>query len=172
MTYQSQAAGGFAIAPPNGLMFVYPSATGAPSPGGVLPWSTKVSLVGTLATDTTVTGGKLTLPAGYWYLLDGSAQALSATYDTNDFLMYQWHNESAYIGTRGRVAFNATSGDALLNSYDERALALVYAASALTVSLRVYAASGVTATNSTGDAQFAYAGFGRGVIMQLSGAAP
>lgn len=35
-----------------------------------------------------------------------------------------------------------------------------------------YMASGVTATNSTGDAQFVYAGFGRGVIMQLSGAAP
>ena len=172
MTYQSQAAGGFALAPALGVMFLYPNAIANPGVGAVLPWGSKVSVLGTLSADSTIASGKVTLPAGYWYMLDGAAQALSATYDANDQLQYQWHNETAYIGTRGRVAFNATSSDNLLSSYDERAIALVYAASPLTISLRVLVNSGINNANNLTDAQAPYAGNGRGVIMQLSGSAP
>lgn len=172
MTFQSQAAGGFALAPANGIMLLYPNAIANPGAGAVLPWGSKVSVLGTLSADSTLASGKVTLPAGYWYLLDGAAQALSATYDTNDQLQYRWHDETSYIGTRGRVAFNATSSNALLSSYDERALALVYAAAPLTVSLRVLLNSGINNANNTTDAQAPYAGNGRAVILQLSGAAP
>jgi hypothetical protein len=154
MTYQSQAAGGFALAPALGVMFLYPTAKSNPGVGAVLPWGTKVSVLGTLSADSTIASGKVTLPAGYWYMLDGTAQALSATFDANDQLQYQWHDETSYIGTRGRVAFNATSSDNLLSS------------------LRVLVNSGINNANNLTDAQAPYAGNGRGVIMQLSGAAP
>lgn len=172
MTFQSQAIGSGALAPALGVMFLYPNAIASPAAGVVLPWGSKISVLGTLSADSTLASGKVTLPAGYWYLLDGGAQALSSTYDANDQLQYQWHNETAYIGTRGRVAFNATSSDNLTSSYDERAIALVYAPTALTVSLRVLVNSGINNANNLTDAQASYAGNGRGVIMQLSGAAP
>lgn len=172
MTFQSAPPAKGGIAAPLGAMLLYPSAVSSPAVNAVLPWSAKQSLIGNLAADSTLSGGKVTLPAGYWYFVDASAQAISSTFDSNDQLQYQWHNESAYIGTRGRVAFNGTSSFALLSSYDERALALVYAASALTLSLRVLVNSGVTGANSTAEAQYTYAGMGRAVVFQLQGAAP
>lgn len=172
MTYQSSPASTGGLAPPRGLMLLYPNSIASPAVNAVLPWGTTQSLIGTLAADSTVSGGKVTLPAGYWYLVDGSAQAVSSSFDANDQLQYQWHNETAYIGTRGRVAFNGTSSFALLSSYDERALALVYAASALTLSLRVLVNSGVTGANSIAETQYTFAGFGRGVVYQLEGSAP
>lgn len=172
MTYQSSPPSTSGLAAPRGLMFLYPNSIASPSVNAVLPWGSKQSLVGTLSEDSTLSGGKVTLPAGYWYFVDGSAQAISGTFDANDQLQYQWHNETAYIGTRGRVAFNGTSSFALLSSYDERALALVYAASALTLSLRVLVNSGITGANSIAETQYTFAGFGRGIIYQLEGAAP
>lgn len=121
-----------------------------------------------------IDSGGIRLTAGSWYLLEGTAQGLSATFDSNDYLMYRWYDQTAaaYIGARGRVAFNATSSDALLHSYDERAVVLYYATADVTLTLRCLVNSGCTRANTTADAQYVYAGLGRALVVRLDGPAP
>lgn len=174
MTYQSPASSS-TFAAPEAIDFAFPSAITAPSTGTELIWASVLGVHGTSGVN--VVSGQLVLPAGYWYYLEGTAQALSSTFDSNDYLSYRWYNNTTAspIGAQGRVAFNTTSSDALLHSYDERAVAMIYAGVDTTISLRCLVNSGVTRANyqNTGlEPQIIYAGNGRGLIIKLDGPAP
>lgn len=174
MTYQ-RANSSPAFAAPEAVAFAFPAPVSSPTTGTTLAWTSVTNVYQT--SGVTVSSGALVLPAGSWYYLEGTAQAISGTYDTNDFLSYRWRNDTAgaYSGSLGRVAFNATSSDALLHSYDERAVTLIYASTQLTVSLRCQTNSGCTWANyqnAAGESQIVATGFGRALIIKLSGAAP
>jgi hypothetical protein len=174
MTYQRPESSS-TFAAPEAIDFAFPNAVSAPSTNTELSWASRLGVFGT--SGIVITSNRLVLPAGYWYYLEGTAQALSSTYDSNDYLSYRWYNHTtaAYAGAQGRVAFNATSSDALLHSYDERAVCMLYAAVDTTVSLRCLVNSGCTWANyqnTGGEPQVIYAGNGRGLIIKLDGPAP
>lgn len=158
---------------PVGMAVVNSQETIAPTTNTILSFSTTFqSWSG--SPGISISGGGIQLSAGSWYLLEGTAQALSGTFDSNDQLKYQWYDESAaaYIGSRARVAFNLTSSDALLESYDERAIVFYYAATSVVLTLRCLLNSGCSRANTTADAQYIYAGLGRALVVRLDGPAP
>jgi hypothetical protein len=169
MTYQRFIK---TLAEPVGLAMVNAQEVISPTTNTILSFSGFQTWSG--SPGISISGGGILLTAGSWYLLEGTAQALSATFDTNDFLSYRWYDNSAaaYIGSLGRVAFNLTSSDALLASYDERAVVLYYAAASVVLTLRCVTNSGVTRANTTADAQNIYAGLGRALVVRLDGPAP
>lgn len=174
MTYQ-RVNSSPTFAAPEAVAFAFPTAISSPTTGTTLSWSSVTNVYGT--SGITLSSGALVLPAGYWYYLEGTSQAISGTFDSNDFLSYKWRNDTAatYSGSLGRVAFNATSSDALLHSYDERAVTLIYASTQTTFSLRCQTNSGCSWANyqnPAGEPQIVAAGFGRALIIKLSGPVP
>lgn len=157
---------------PEALALLTLSSQGAPTTDSVLNLSSINNVQGT--SGIVISAGSMTLPGGYWYYLEGSSQAISGTFDTNDQLQYRWYNNNTatYFGARGRVAFNWTSSDQLLSSYDERAVALIYAATDTAVSLRCVLNSGITGTNNISEPQYIYAALGRALVIKLDGPAP
>ena len=174
MTYQAPTSS-TTLATPISITFAYPVAVSAPTSATILSWASVQNAYGT--SGISVSSGALVLPAGYWYYIEGTASTQSTTFDANHYLSYKWRNDTlgAYVGSLGRVAYNATSSGALPHSYDERAVTMFYAGVQTSITLRCQTNSGcawANYQNSAGEPQIIYAGFGRALIIKLSGPVP
>jgi len=174
MTYQAPTSS-TTLATPLSITFAFPVAVSAPSTGTILSWSSVQNAYGT--SGISVSSGALVLPAGYWYYIEGTASTQSATFDSNDYLSYKWRNDTTatYIGSLGRVAYNATSSAALPHSYDERAVTMLYAGVQTSITMRCQTNSGcawANYQNAGGEPQIVYAGFGRALVIKLDGPVP
>ena len=134
------------------------------SSGSTIPWNTAADLIGAAASSYSVSsGGVITLPSGYWYLLKAQLQVRFSS--ETGYIKYIWQNSSNVdLGRRGTMIMQEqpqTFGG------DELAVALVDATSAsVDVKLVVQSIAGVAELNST--TETTWAGGSRAEIWRLS----
>lgn len=169
MTYQplnSLSSAQSAIASPQSVSLVTFANNVSAVSGAIV---SAASITAPLGTALSLSSGAIVLPAGYWYYLEGTAQAQvpSGTLSVGDYVDMQWHDGTAYVGSVGRTSTFARV-DGGTQARDEKALALIDAtASSVTVTFRILTAAGqVTTVNATGTHQ-EYAGRTRAMIIQL-----
>jgi hypothetical protein len=138
--------------------------------GSDVQFSAANDFIGSLASSLSFSSGVITLPAGYYYFLEGSTQTYnsSSLNTTATYCEYQWHDGTTGQGTHGRTAMNPYT-DQQLTGRDEKALVLVDAtAGAVSYSLQVTSVNRVDASglNST-VLHYIYAGMGRAIIWRL-----
>jgi hypothetical protein len=164
MTYQP-SLNAESIAGVRGVAFCEPTYNVSTNVGDVLSWASVTSVQG--SSFATISAGQIVLEAGYQYYLEGTAQGYTSTLDASDFLEYQWHDGSQFVGFAshlGAYRYSASASEV----GDEKALAFIDTTSgAVTVSLKMLAKGGdINVANST-DAHSIYAGYGRAIIIQL-----
>lgn len=164
MTYQP-SLNADPIAGVHGVAFFEPAHNVSTNVGDVLSWASVTTVQGT--SFASISAGQVVLAAGYQYYLEGTAQGYTSSLDASDFLEYQWHDGSQFVGFASRLGAYRYSSTAL-EVGDEKAIAFIDTTTgAVTVSLKILAKGGdINVANST-DAHSIYAGYGRAMIIQL-----
>lgn len=159
---------GQALISPNALCVCSAANNTSSAVGSDVQFNAAADFIGSLASLLSFSSGVITLPAGYWYFLEGSTQAYDTNFSSSMFCQYRWHVGASGQGTHGRVV-HPPAADGQLSGRDEKAFLFIDAtAGAVSVSLRVTGKTSVDTNglNSTAS-QSNLAGMGRAIIWRL-----
>lgn len=136
-----------------------------------MPHGTPVQWKGNLYSNITISSNQITLPAGYFYYLEASAQGYYTGSDpgSTGYLRYAWYDNTGttQLGSEGRVGRQYNGQDIALVTADEKSIALIDATSAsVTVELKITAYNIFDYANYP-TSQGIYSNMGRTLIMQL-----
>ena len=168
MTYQQSVE---MFANPPGMCAVTQANNLVMSAGKVIEFVGTRAMKGNLHNQITINAsGSITLPSGYYYYLEGTTQGYYASVtDPSDTAaaLYQWHEGTTAVGSRGQIKRQYQGSDAILTTADEKAIHFVDAtAGAVEEFLKIMTFTKFTHINYSSD-QYVYAGFGRAVVVQL-----
>lgn len=164
MTYQPTAPADF-LSRVTGLALCEPTLNTLISVGTDIPFASVQHVKGSFVT---ITSGAIVLPQGGVYYLEGTSQAMiSSSGSASNFLKYQWHDGTGFVGNEARVGFYYYTGQ-VLETGDEKCIALIDTTGGdVSLTLRVTALGGSVYKANGTDAHQVYAGYGRALVMQL-----
>lgn len=164
MTYQPTAPADF-LSRVGGVAFCEPELDTLISVNSDIPFASVQHVKGSFVT---ISSGRIVLPSGGIYYLEGTSQAMiSGSGATSNFLKYQWHDGTNYLGNEARVGFYYYTGQ-VLETGDEKCIALIdTTAGSVSLTLRVTDIGGSVYKANGTDAHHVYAGYGRALVMKL-----